>query len=92
MDGWLEPDVLLARDGVGTIGRSAYFEVPADGTRVGLFVTAKGDAKTVVTAVHEGLGGPDDVAARRLVWRARLDRLAASFATHGAAALGRPGK
>lgn len=78
-DRWVEPGELRLRTSAVNTGRSARFDVPEDGTRVALFLTAKGDARTVVTVVHERLAGPDDVAARRLIWRARLDRLATSF-------------
>jgi hypothetical protein len=86
-DRWLEPGAIRARANVGTVGRSAYFDVPADATRVGLYVTAKTNTKTVVTVTHEKLAGPDDVTARRVAWRARLDRLARVVAAPAA----RPG-
>jgi hypothetical protein len=79
-DGWVGSGELRLREGSISTGRSARYDVPEDDTRVGVFLIAKGDAKTTVTVVHERLAGPDDVAARRTVWRARLDRLAASLA------------
>jgi hypothetical protein len=60
-----------------TIGRSARFDVPSEGTRVNVIFDAKGDTRAVVTVTHVKLDGPADVAAHRTAWRERLGRLAA---------------
>ncbi len=59
-------------------GVRARFDVPGDGTRFAIFLTPKGDTRTVVTVTHERLAGPEAVTERRAVWRERLGRLANS--------------
>jgi uncharacterized protein YndB with AHSA1/START domain len=75
---WLDL-ALRTRTGTRTMGRSARFDVPAEGTRVNVFLTPKGD-RTTVTVTHVKLDGAADVAAHRTAWRRRLDRLAAETA------------
>lgn len=73
---WLDL-ALRNRTGTRTMGRSARFDVPAEGTRVNLYLTPKGDDRTTVTVTHVKLDGAADVAAHRSAWKGRLDRLAA---------------
>lgn len=73
---WLDLGLRM-RTGTRTMGRSARFDVPSEGTRVNVFFDAKGDTRSVVTVTHVKLDGPDDVAAHRTAWRERLGRLAA---------------
>jgi hypothetical protein len=81
---WLDL-ALRIRTGTRTMGRSARFDVPAEGTRVNVYLTPKGDDRTTVTVTHVKLDGPADVAAHRTAWKGRLDRLAdeTSAATSG---------
>lgn len=73
---WLDL-ALRMRTGTRTMGRSARFDVPAEGTRVNVYLTPKGDDRTTVTVTHVKLDGAEDVAAHRTAWKGRLDRLAA---------------
>jgi len=77
-DRWLEPGTLRLR--TVQSGRSARFDLPADGTRLDVTFTAKGPAKTSVAFQHNRLISAEDVAARRTFWRAHLDRLATILA------------
>jgi len=79
-DRWLEPGLLRKRPTTASAGRSARFEVPADGTRVGIWIEPRGDDRATVTVTHERLAGAADVAARRAAWKERLERLAALWA------------
>lgn len=76
---WLDL-ALRMRTGTRTMGRSARFDVPAEGTRVNVYLTPKGDDRTTVTVTHVKLDGAADVAAHRTAWKGRLDRLAAETA------------
>ncbi len=76
---WLDL-ALRMRTGTRTMGRSARFDVSAEGTRVNVYLTPKGDDRTTVTVTHVKLDGAQDVAAHRTAWKGRLDRLAAETA------------
>ena len=65
------------RTGTRTMGRSARFDVPSEGTRVNVSFDPKGDDRSVVTVTHVKLADAADVAAHRADWRQRLGRLAA---------------
>jgi hypothetical protein len=73
---WLDVPLRM-RTGTRTIGRSARFDVPSEGTRVNAYFDAKGDDRCVVTVTHVKLADAADVAAHRADWKARLGRLAA---------------
>ena len=73
---WLDLGLRL-RTGTRTIGRSARFDVPSEGTRVNVLFDPKGEDRCVVTVTHVKLAGAEDVAAHRSAWRERLGRLAA---------------
>ena len=73
---WLDL-ALRMRTGTRTMGRSARFDVPTEGTRVNVLFDPKGGDRCVVTVTHVKLAGADDVAAHRSAWRQRLGRLAA---------------
>lgn len=73
---WLDLG-LRVRTGTRTMGRSARFDVPSDGTRVNVLFDSKGDDRSVVTVTHVKLAGAADVAAHRAEWKERLGRLAA---------------
>ena len=75
---WMGPEKLTVRDRGSKAGVRIRFDIPGDGTRVGIFLTPKGETRTVVTVTHERLAGPEAVAERRAHWRERLGRLAAS--------------
>jgi hypothetical protein len=87
---WLDLPLRM-RTGTRTVGRSARFDVPSEGTRVNAYFDAKGDDRSVVTVTHVKLADAADVAAHRADWKARLGRLAAMatqkpVATRGARA------
>ena len=73
---WLDLG-LRVRTGTRTMGRSARFDVPSEGTRVNAYFDAKGDDRCVVTVTHVKLADAADVAAHRADWKVRLGRLAA---------------
>jgi hypothetical protein len=68
---WLDLGLRM-RTGTRTMGRSARFDVPSEGTRVNVFFDPKGDDRSVVTVTHVKLAD----AAHRADWRRRLGRLA----------------
>jgi hypothetical protein len=72
---WLDLELEM-RTGTRTKGRAARFDVPSEQNRVNVTFFPKGDDRSVVTVTHVKLGGPDDVEAHRVAWRARLGRLA----------------
>jgi hypothetical protein len=72
---WLDVGLRL-RTGTRTMGRSARFDVPSEGTRVNVLFDQKGEDRCVVTVTHVKLAGAEDVAAHRSAWRERLGRLA----------------
>jgi hypothetical protein len=72
---WLDLGLRM-RTGTRTMGRSARFDVPSDGTRVNVLFEPKGDDRSVVTVTHVKLGGAEDVAAQRSHWKDRLGRMA----------------
>ena len=72
---WLDLG-LRVRTGTRTMGRSARFDVPSDGTRVNVLFDPKGDDRAVVTVTHMKLADAADVAAHRADWKERLGRLA----------------
>jgi hypothetical protein len=76
---WLEPGLLRARAGAGGAGRSARFDVPADGTSVGIRLEPRGVGRTTVTVTHGRLTGAADVTAHRAAWKGRLERLSELF-------------
>jgi hypothetical protein len=73
---WLDLPLRM-RTGTRTIGRSARFDVPTEGTRVHASFDAKGDDRCVVTVTHLKLADAADVEAHRAAWKQRLGRLAA---------------
>lgn len=73
---WLDLGLRM-RTGTRTMGRSARFDVPSEGTRVNVFFDPKGDDRSVVTVTHVKLADAADVTAHRADWRQRLGRLAA---------------
>lgn len=85
---WLDLPLRM-RTGTRTIGRSARFDAPTEGTRVNAFFDAKGDDRCVVTVTHVKLADAADVAAHRAQWRDRLARLAALASTKPVARQGR---
>ena len=80
-DGWLEPGTLRLR--TAQPNRSARFDVLANGTRLAVGFTAKGEAKASAQLQHEKLPTADDVETWRAFWKARLDRLADMLAGDG---------
>ena len=70
---WLERGTLTLR--TATEPRSARFDVRDDGSRVAVFITAKGPARSTASIQHERLA--DAAAARRMqaFWRERLSAL-----------------
>jgi uncharacterized protein YndB with AHSA1/START domain len=73
---WLDLGLRM-RTGTRTMGRSARFDVPSEGTRVNVFFDPKRDDRSVVTVTHVKLADAADVAAHRADWKQRLGRLAA---------------
>ena len=73
---WLDLGLRM-RTGTRTMGRSARFDVPSEGTRVNVLFDPKGDDRAVVTVTHVKLADAADVAAHRADWKVRLGRLAA---------------
>lgn len=73
---WLEACGLGSRRRAGAVGRSATFDVPANGTRVAVAIDPRPDGPSTVTITHEGLAGAKAVEAQRIAWRERLARLA----------------
>lgn len=49
----------------------------SDGTRVAVWITAKGEAKCSVSVEHSKLDSPSEVAARKAFWKSAFDRLTA---------------
>lgn len=72
---WLDLGLRM-RTGTRTMGRSARFDAPSEGTRVNVLFDPKGDDRTVVTVTHVKLADAADVAAHRADWKERLGRLA----------------
>jgi hypothetical protein len=87
---WLEPADLGARRRGGPVGRSATFDVPSDGTRALVALTPKGEDRTTVTIVHEGLADAEDIEVKRAAWKVRLERLAKLWADKNATKPRRP--
>jgi hypothetical protein len=85
---WLELPVRI-RTGTRTIGRSARFDVPTEGTRFNAFFDVKGDDRCVVTVTHVKLADAADVESHRAAWKERLGRLAAQATTLPVARRGR---
>ena len=77
-DEWLEPETLRIR--TTQPHRSARFDVLGDGTRLHVYITAKGETKATAQLQHEKLPAEEDVETRRAFWKERLDRLAAALA------------
>ena len=71
---WLEPATLRLR--TSQPGKSARFDFRDGRTRVQVFFTPKGEAKTTVTVSHERLDGPGEVDEMRAYWKQRLAELA----------------
>jgi hypothetical protein len=71
---WLDLGLRM-RTGTRTMGRSARFDVPSEGNRVNVYLTAKDDTRTTVTVTHVKLSGASDVAAHRAAWKRRLEAL-----------------
>jgi hypothetical protein len=74
---WLEPGTLRLR----TVqpGRSARFDVVADGTRLNVWFIAKGETKATVQLQFEHLPTAADIEPVRSAWKAHLARLAHSL-------------
>lgn len=70
---WLEPGTLRLR--TAQPGRSARFDVLADGTRLHVYVLAKAPAKSTAQVQLERLPTADAVEERRTFWKERLARL-----------------
>jgi len=85
---WLDLPLRM-RTGTRTMGRSARFDVPSEGTRFNAYFDAKGDDRCVVTVTHVKLADAADVASHRAAWRERLGRLAALATTKPVARQGR---
>lgn len=85
---WLDLGLRM-RTGTRTMGRSARFDVPTEGTRVNVVFQPRDDGRTTVTVTHVKLADEGDVAAHRTAWKARLDRLAID-ASRGEVATRRP--
>ena len=73
---WLDLPLRM-RTGARTMGRSARFDVPSEGTRFNASFGAKGDDRCVVTVTHVKLVDAADVESHRTAWKERLGRLAA---------------
>jgi hypothetical protein len=84
---WLEAGTLRTRPGTGTVGKSARFDA-ADGRLVHIWLEGKGD-RCSVAVTCERLDGSEEVAATRVLWRTRLDRLAVRWRTPSVARRGR---
>lgn len=77
-DAWLEAGTVRLR--TAQPNRSARFDVIADGTRLHVHFTAKGEAKASVAVQQVTLAGAGEVAPWRAFWKERLDRLATVLA------------
>ena len=86
---WLEPGLLRARPTTGPRGRSGGFDV-ADGSRLGVYISPRGEARTTITVTNERLSGPDAIDAARAAWKGRLERLATYWSDRAVASRGRP--
>jgi hypothetical protein len=73
-DEWLEPETLRLR--TAQPNRSARFDVLANGTRLEVNFTAKGEAKASAQVQHVNLAAQEDIEPWRAFWKERLDRLA----------------
>jgi hypothetical protein len=80
-DGWLEPGTLRLR--TAQSGRSARFDVVANGTRLEVNFTVKGPEKASAALQHVKLPTRDDVETWRAFWKDRLTTLAAVLAGAG---------
>ena len=81
-NGWLEEGALRTR--TARPPRSARFDVllpGGDGTRLEVFLTAKGAAKASVSLQHVKLSDQDAVEPWRAFWKDRLNRLAVLLTT-----------
>jgi hypothetical protein len=84
---WLDPDVFaLVRS---TAGKSARFRVIGSSSTVNLTLDQVDPDGSRLTVTHTKLVDADVVAERRTEWRARLDRLVATFADPAKRASGR---
>ncbi len=72
---WLDLGLRM-RTGTKTMGRSARFDVPAEGTRINVYLSPKDERRTTVTVTHVKLVDAADVAAHRAAWKDRLESLA----------------
>ena len=77
-DRWLESGTLRQRTARPV--SSARFDLVGDETRLELFLTAKGDAKTAVALQQVKLRSAGEVEDARAVWKERLNRLAGMLA------------
>jgi hypothetical protein len=85
---WLDLPLRM-RTGTRTMGRSARFDVPSEGTRINAYFDVKGDDRCVVTVTHVKLADAADVASHRTEWKERLGRLAALATPNPVARTGR---
>ena len=81
---WLDT-ALRMRTGTRTMGRSARFDVPADGTRINVTFTEKDGGRSVVTITNVQLADAGAVDRQRAGWRRRLAALA-TYASAGVTA------
>ena len=77
---WLEAEVLGERRRAGAVGRSATFNVPADGSRVTVAIDPRDEGRATVTVTHLALADATEVEQSRAAWRKRLGRLGGLFA------------
>lgn len=71
---WLAPGTLRIR--TSQPGKSARFDFRDGTSRVHVYFTAKGGAKTTVSVSHERLDGNDHVEQMRAFWKEHLAKLA----------------
>lgn len=81
---WLDAETFTPRS--RNEGKSFRLDVPADGSRVAAWFTAKGPAKSAVAIEHSRLLDSAQVAETKVRWKARWDRLAAVLADDDAGA------
>ena len=74
---WLEPDTVRLRPNRSE--NTARFDHPADGSRVVVSFTAKGNGRAVVHLEHERLPDAAAVTQMQAFWTERLARLAATL-------------
>ena len=86
---WLDVPVRM-RTGTRTMGRSARFDVPSEGTQINVTFTEKGGDRSVVTVTHVKLPDAAAVETRRADWKRRLATLAADLTPPSVELAGKP--